>query len=242
MSKLFIANILNIYKGILLMTIPSLTLFSISIPKFRYNTLASNSTYTPLFDTTGYLPYSGLPNLPDLSSFPMTSYIPSFPILPSIDFSKILSVVKSGVKKTYKTVKNNVSSTFSSIGRKIVNTAKKYIGYNEKDGSYLRFTNGRREAWCADFVSYVCKQAGIKGPNTASVEGIRRWGKARGKYSKPAKVGSAVIFKNGISHTGVVESISNGKITCIEGNTSDRVARRTYSINDSRISGFVELA
>lgn len=125
----------------------------------------------------------------------------------------------------------------------LLSVARRYIGYNEKDGSYLRFTNGRREAWCADFVSYCAREAGINGPKTSSVEGIRQWGKANERYSTTnAKVGDAVIFKNGISHTGIIESISGNTITCIEGNTSDEVARRTYSINDPKISGFVSIA
>lgn len=135
------------------------------------------------------------------------------------------------------------SNQYSGKAGDLLSIARSYIGYNENDGSYLKFTNGRREAWCADFVSYCARQAGINGPNTSSVEGIRQWGKANGKYSTTqAKVGDAVIFKNGTSHTGLIESISNGQITCIEGNTSDKVARRTYSINDPKISGFVSLA
>ncbi len=158
---------------------------------------------------------------------------------------------------TFQMPKINIDfSSFAStsVGRRIISEsggksgdllsiARRYIGYNEKDGSYLRFTNGRREAWCADFVSYCAREAGLNSPNSSSVEGIRQWGKANGRYSTTnAKVGDAVIFKNGMSHTGIIESISGNTITCIEGNTSDKVARRTYSINDPRISGFVSLA
>ena len=57
------------------------------------------------------------------------------------------------------------------------------------------------------------------------------------------KPGDVVIFKNGISHTGIVESVnSDGSFTTIEGNTSDKVATRHYAANDSRVSGFVQLA
>lgn len=41
-----------------------------------------------------------------------------------------------------------------------------------------------------------------------------------------------------ISHTGIVESVSGGTVTVIEGNTSDSVGRRTYQLGDSRIAGY----
>ncbi len=41
-----------------------------------------------------------------------------------------------------------------------------------------------------------------------------------------------------ISHTGIVEKVEGGIVTTIEGNTSDMVARRSYSIGDSRIAGY----
>ena len=41
-----------------------------------------------------------------------------------------------------------------------------------------------------------------------------------------------------ISHTGIVESVSGGTVTVIEGNTSDAVGRRTYALGDSRIAGY----
>ena len=152
----------------------------------------------------------------------------------------------------------------SGFGSSILNNAYKYLGYNENDGSYKLFTNGRTEAWCADFVSHVvkesCRQNGKSVPSgfgSASVEGLRQWGKANNCYLHTAnssnkeslirnnvKKGDVIIFKeNGKSHTGFFDGIdAQGRIRTIEGNTSDKVAVRTYSINDSSISGFVQLA
>ncbi len=150
------------------------------------------------------------------------------------------------------------------FGENILSTAYKYKGYNESNGSYKLFTNGRKEAWCADFVSYVVKEAAQNsgksipsGFGSASVEELRQWGKSNNCYLQTSnssnkesliknnvKRGDVIIFKeNGRSHTGIVAGIdSNGKIRTIEGNTSDKVAERTYSINDSSISGFIQLA
>ncbi len=150
------------------------------------------------------------------------------------------------------------------LGKSIIKTAAKYIGYNEANGSYKKFTNGRTEAWCADFVTYVTKEAFKAAGKTlpagfgsASVSGLRDWGIKTGRYmqtsgksnkssliAKNVKPGDIIIFKDqGASHTGIVEKVdSNGTIHTIEGNTSDRVARRTYAANNGRISGFIHMA
>lgn len=148
------------------------------------------------------------------------------------------------------------------FGQNIVSTALKYKGYNESDGSYKLFTNGRTEAWCADFVTHVVKESARKsgkslnGFGSASVSQLRQWGKDNGCYlqtdnlsnktdtiKKQVKPGDVIIFKNGKSHTGIVKSVdTNGRITTIEGNTSDMVAERHYAATDRSISGFVQIA
>lgn len=59
------------------------------------------------------------------------------------------------------------------------------------------------------------------------------------------EVGDQVFFyvSGGINHTGIVETVSGSgskwtSITTIEGNSSDSVARRTYSRGNSTIAGF----
>lgn len=149
---------------------------------------------------------------------------------------------------TTKRVYHKVKKTVSNFANNMVSTAKKYLGYNEKNGSYKKFTQGRTEKWCADFVSYVARECGIKGFNFAAVQQIWDWGKANGKFHKTAKIGDVVIFKgvdkNGkkVSHTGIVTAVENGQIKTIEGNTSHKVAERSYSLNDTRITGYVTIA
>ena len=41
-----------------------------------------------------------------------------------------------------------------------------------------------------------------------------------------------------VSHTGIVETVSGGTVTTIEGNTSDQVARRSYAVGSSVIYGY----
>lgn len=158
----------------------------------------------------------------------------------------------------------NYSGRFNGgFGENIVSTALKYKGYNEANGSYKLFTNGRTEAWCADFVSYVVKESArktgksINGFGSPSVSNLRQWGKDNGCYlqtdnlanktdtiKRQVKPGDVIIFKNGRSHTGIVKSVgADGSITTIEGNTSKgNVSERTYAATNSTISGFVQLA
>jgi hypothetical protein len=152
----------------------------------------------------------------------------------------------------------------SNLGKNIASIASSYLGYNEKNGSYKKFTSGRTEAWCADFATYVTKEAFRRsgkslptGFGSSSVEGLRSWGlanncylKTSGKQNKTSliknnvKSGDIIIFKeNGASHTGIVDYIAaDGTIHTIEGNTSDQVAKRSYSPNNATISGFVQMA
>ena len=138
---------------------------------------------------------------------------------------------------------HNNNST--QLGNNIANTAKKYLGYKESDNSYKKFTHGRAEAWCADFVSYVARECGLTHIDSPSVSGLLKCG----TFSNKPKVGDAIIFrkfdknnKEFLSHTGIVTRIENGRVYTIEGNLSDKVAESNYDINDSYIKGYVTLA
>lgn len=64
--------------------------------------------------------------------------------------------------------------------------------------------------------------------------------KQAGRWSSEPHRGDQIFFYSGgnINHTGIVENVSNGVVTTIEGNTSDMVARKTYPINSSYIAGY----
>lgn len=121
-----------------------------------------------------------------------------------------------------------------------------------------KYTDKHLEYWCADFVSWVYKQAGKPftggssgGWRIASVEGVMAWFKARGKFtangpSANPKPGDVYIIENG-THTGIVEKVVGNDLYTISGNTStdnysngvgvgDRVYKNFRS--DSRITGF----
>lgn len=61
-----------------------------------------------------------------------------------------------------------------------------------------------------------------------------------GCWGKTPQVGAVIFFAVGgeIGHTGVVTAVGMGAITTVEGNSSDRVARREYPIGDPSVAGY----
>ena len=134
--------------------------------------------------------------------------------------------------------------------------ARKHIGYREGAGNSNMFSRamGRpAEAWCADFVSYVARQAGANTVNTASAQGVAdqlaKQGRWKGRNNP--QPGDAVTFNwsgsgGRANHVGLVESVfqQNGQtyIRTIEGNSSDGVRYRTYPASSRVINGFGTIA
>ena len=143
-----------------------------------------------------------------------------------------------------------------SAVERMLSIARANLGYHEGAGNSNKFSAamGRpAEAWCADFVSYLARQAGLKTVNTASAQGIANQLAAQGRWKGKTnpQPGDAVTFKwngNGgwADHVGIVESVfmRNGVkyITTIEGNSSDGVNRRTYAANAAVINGYGRIA
>jgi hypothetical protein len=61
-----------------------------------------------------------------------------------------------------------------------------------------------------------------------------------GRDGYTPKAGDVIFFTNGSrsNHTGIVEYIADGYVHTVEGNTSNKVARRDYPLNKSRILGY----
>jgi hypothetical protein len=98
--------------------------------------------------------------------------------------------------------------------------------------------------WCAYFVSWAAKQAGVPlgdhGQGFGSVDALYSWAQHAGKAQSVGsgyvpKPGDLIVFNQ---HIGIVENVlPGGQIQTIEGNSSDRVSRRTHSRSDA--IGFV---
>lgn len=149
--------------------------------------------------------------------------------------------------------KSSSSSTKSSSkkktsGKDIVDVAIGEIGYREEGSNRTKYgawmgMNGA--AWCHMFVSWCANQAGVSTsivPKTASTTTGMQWFKNKGLFKYKGKYtpkrGDIVYFKTGRSHVGIVEKVSGSTLHTVEGNTPDRVARRTYSLNNATITGY----
>lgn len=141
------------------------------------------------------------------------------------------------------------------LRQKIIDIAKSEIGTSEKPlGSnnikyntwyYGHAVSGANYPWCAVFISWCADQAGIPTniiPRTASVSNLQTFFINQGLYKNKGynpNPGDIMIQKsNGASHTGIVIESNGATFSTIEGNTSNKVAKRSYSLNDNRLSGF----
>lgn len=134
----------------------------------------------------------------------------------------------------------------------IVETAAKFIGTREPDGDdqFIKAYNksvgtnfNMQTAWCAMFVTYCARMAGVPTsviPNFASCTASRdSFWKPKGQWhlrnSGYTPQPGDLIFYNWSKnlsgppqHVGIVRSVANGKVTTIEGNTSNPAGKTQY--------------
>jgi hypothetical protein len=100
--------------------------------------------------------------------------------------------------------------------------------------------------WCAYFVSWAARQAGVpigdSGQGFGRVDDVFAWAQQAGKAlpagSTPSP-GDLIVWDE---HIGVVESVDpDGTIHTIEGNSSDQVSQRTYGSDGGGAVGYVRL-
>lgn len=148
----------------------------------------------------------------------------------------------------------------------VVETARKYIGCKETDdshrpiidlyNSHTPLARGYKvkytDEWCATFVSAVLIACGMDEPAECSCSrmialymALGRWKEADGYIPAP---GDLVMYdwqdtgkgdnKGYPDHVGIVENVSNGSITVIEGNYSGAVKRRSLAVGGKYIRGY----
>ena len=158
--------------------------------------------------------------------------------------------------------------TMGKYASKIVNLAKTWIGKNESDGSHkaiidlynshvplarnykVKYT----DSWCATTVSALAIKLGYIDiiPTECScqkmIELFKKIGCWRENENYTPKPGDVIFYDwqdNGSGdntgwsdHVGIVEKVSGGKITVIEGNYYNSVKRRRISVNGKYIRGY----
>jgi hypothetical protein len=145
----------------------------------------------------------------------------------------------------------------TSAGRAALAFAQREVGQAEQPpgsndspriGQYRQATAGSGVGpWCAYFVSWAARQAGAPlgehGQGYGAVADVAAWGQRTGR-SLPAgstpRPGDLIVW--GSRHIGIVESVdASGSIHTIEGNSSDRVSRRTYGPDGGGATSYVRL-
>jgi hypothetical protein len=145
----------------------------------------------------------------------------------------------------------------TGAGQAILNAVRGEVGVREQPpgsndspriAQYRQATAGSGVGpWCAYFVSWAARQAGVPlgdaGQGFGRVDDVYAWAQRTGKAipagtGKP-QPGDLIVWDE---HIGVVESVDpNGAIHTIEGNSSDQVARRTYGPDGGGAVGYVRL-
>jgi len=114
------------------------------------------------------------------------------------------------------------------------------------------FAEGTREAWCADFVSWVYMKIGLPfdNPNSGSwripgVATLEDYFRGAGTFHSPGngftpKLGDVVMYDTTESriwhqHTNIVLSVRDGQLTTIGGNQHGRITITTYTLTDPRL-------
>jgi CHAP domain-containing protein len=165
------------------------------------------------------------------------------------------STVKSQPAKPRKSIDQPPPSpsvpVSGDVRTRIVAMAQSQLGQSESPPGSNCTKFGPCEAWCADFATWVWRQAGVSTiGRIAWVPALVDWGKQHGTWKAGAdnnpRPGDLVIFSG--LHVGIVETVrSSGIITIIAGNTgTENVARRGpaswdngTAMGPAAISGYV---
>lgn len=155
-----------------------------------------------------------------------------------------------------------------ATANEIIKQAAAWLGYSEANGKFktiIDIYNSHKplprsyavkytDEWCATFVSAVAIKTGATNIiplecscnyMIAGFKSLDRWVENDAYTPKPGDV----IFYDwqdsgngdntgGSDHVGIVESVSGGYITVIEGNKNEVVARRVIKVNGKYIRGF----
>lgn len=165
----------------------------------------------------------------------------------------------------YCTVKKVLDVARSEIGYHEKNSAANLddkTAPNDGMGNFTKFArdlaaagyyNGSKQgyAWCDVFVDWcfymACERDRAKaeevecqtGPYGAGVGFSARYYKDQNRFYTSGPQAGDQIFFGDSDHTGLVESVSDGYVTTIEGNTSDgTVQRKKYRLTNTWIMGY----
>lgn len=152
--------------------------------------------------------------------------------------------------------------TIEEAKKRIVSLANSEVGYQEGANNWNKYAEDpqihklygwypQNQPYCDIFVDWLfIKSFGYDlasamtfqytGSGSAACATSASYYKQHGAWFSTPMVGDQVFFitGGGINHTGIVVSVGMGAITTVEGNSSDMVARRTYTIGSPNIAGY----
>ena len=147
---------------------------------------------------------------------------------------------------------------------KVLDLAESEIGYHEQGtnwtkyaaemDSYAGYYNGPKDgyAWCDVFVDWLfVKCFGVDIGREMVCQPLNSLGagclysaqyyKQAGRYFLTPQPGDQIFFSYSageVSHTGIVQKVTGGVVYTIEGNSSDMVANKCYSVSSNFIVGY----
>ncbi|MCG8968919.1 MULTISPECIES: peptidoglycan-binding protein [Streptomyces] len=146
------------------------------------------------------------------------------------------------------------SGDVSALRKRIVATARGQIGVFEPSGCRTYLKDCARTAWCAAFVSWTWRKAGVPSaavPKTLVAREVGLWGQRNGLFHRThPKPGDIVVWgepaaKTG-GHVGIVVAVhADGRIDTVDGNYRNKVTfrknidPRTATTRSHSISGYV---
>ena len=172
-------------------------------------------------------------------------------------FFLLLGIIISASEEGAKGKSEEENGTTCQSETQILDIALGEVGNNEANGTHAKylamFGFGPSTAWCAAFVSWCAKEAGIDEsviPHTAAVSVFLEYFKKIGTFQsitsnyKPSP-GDLIIWKaHGRSHIGIVKEFdeATGILTTVEGNSSNAVRINTYQYSNLEAGGVVGFA
>jgi hypothetical protein len=129
------------------------------------------------------------------------------------------------------------------------------------DANVMRYTDGNREPWCADFITWIMLQAGVpyKNPNSGGwripgVYTVKEYYQSQNRYVpvgnyKP-QMGDVAIYDSNQTHdlsnnihVAIVLVVKDGVMTTIGGNEGGRlnISTRMLKLGENGLIGFGKL-
>lgn len=155
--------------------------------------------------------------------------------------------------------------TTTEAVRKVLAVAGSEIGYREGANNWNKYAaelavypnlfwggSKQNQPWCGVFVVWVFYRsfrlelavsmlcADTMPNGMAGCSFAAGYYRSAGRWTSNPEPGDQIFFgaAGSESHTGIVESVSGGHVTTIEGNTSDGVYRQQYRLGDCSIAGY----